>query len=190
MTLSLGAVLTGSSLIIMIWSPGISFPSEGPPGDRWKRKQRLADHCKCRDTLCCSHTMCFLPQLMACLTLTLFLTLPVLPYQENLESWRLRSSYWSSSSSKLTSSHLKIRAWFSGGPKEPIRGDLIHLLRCDQPYLTHPWSMFVWYSCKTTLRMTPFPVNKWSCLTTVKIRKSFFPVSTPGLPCCFLSQAK
>lgn len=33
MTLSLGAVFTGSSLIIMIWSPGISFPSEGPPGN-------------------------------------------------------------------------------------------------------------------------------------------------------------
>lgn len=39
MTLSLGAVLTGSSLIIMIWSPGISFPSEGPPADRWKKAQ-------------------------------------------------------------------------------------------------------------------------------------------------------
>lgn len=31
MTLSLGAELTGSSLIIMISSPGISLPSEGPP---------------------------------------------------------------------------------------------------------------------------------------------------------------
>lgn len=31
MTRSLGAALTGSSLIITIWSPGISLPSEGPP---------------------------------------------------------------------------------------------------------------------------------------------------------------
>lgn len=30
-TLSLGAELTGSSLIMMISSPGMSLPSEGPP---------------------------------------------------------------------------------------------------------------------------------------------------------------
>lgn len=34
MTRSLGAALTGSSLIITIWSPGISLPSEGPPGEK------------------------------------------------------------------------------------------------------------------------------------------------------------
>lgn len=32
-TLSLGAELTGSSLIMMISSPGISLPSDGPPAD-------------------------------------------------------------------------------------------------------------------------------------------------------------
>lgn len=32
MTRSRGAAPTGSSLMATIWSPGISFPSEGPPG--------------------------------------------------------------------------------------------------------------------------------------------------------------
>lgn len=41
MTRSLGAALTGSSLIITIWSPGISFPSEGPPGDRQERNTQM-----------------------------------------------------------------------------------------------------------------------------------------------------
>lgn len=50
MTLSLGAALTASSLIITIWSPGISLPSEGPPGDRWQQNTQvripLATHLK------------------------------------------------------------------------------------------------------------------------------------------------
>lgn len=50
MTRSLGAALTGSSLIITIWSPGISLPSEGPPGHKWEWVW-WEDYCRSIDSL-------------------------------------------------------------------------------------------------------------------------------------------
>lgn len=53
MTRSLGAELTASSLIIMISSPGISFPSDGPPANMHTRAQNAHE---CTGTQ--SHTDC------------------------------------------------------------------------------------------------------------------------------------
>lgn len=44
-TLSLGAELTGSSLIMMISSPGVSLPSEGPPADTQHKWREAAKRC-------------------------------------------------------------------------------------------------------------------------------------------------